>query len=48
VSAVAIGLKLHEDDGSTPAAIDACLSVAWNPLEQRGRGGWMAASKTGA
>jgi urease subunit alpha len=24
----AIGLKLHEDWGTTPAAIDACLSVA--------------------
>lgn len=28
VAAGAIGLKLHEDWGSTPAAIDACLSVA--------------------
>ncbi|WP_410770884.1 urease subunit alpha [Fontibacillus sp. BL9] len=28
VMAGAIGLKLHEDWGSTPAAIDACLSVA--------------------
>jgi len=28
VSAGAIGLKLHEDWGTTPAAIDACLSVA--------------------
>jgi urease subunit alpha len=28
VEAGAIGLKLHEDWGSTPAAIDACLSVA--------------------
>lgn len=28
VSAGAIGLKLHEDWGSTPAAIDTCLSVA--------------------
>ncbi|GAB2897361.1 urease subunit alpha [Paralcaligenes ginsengisoli] len=28
VSAGAIGLKLHEDWGSTPAAIDCCLSVA--------------------
>ncbi|AKM30797.1 urease subunit alpha [Pandoraea faecigallinarum] len=28
IDAGAIGLKLHEDWGSTPAAIDACLSVA--------------------
>ena len=28
VSAGAIGLKLHEDWGTTPAAIDTCLSVA--------------------
>jgi urease subunit alpha len=28
VEAGAIGLKLHEDWGSTPAAIDACLDVA--------------------
>jgi urease subunit alpha len=28
VEAGAIGLKLHEDWGTTPAAIDACLSVA--------------------
>ena len=28
VDAGAIGLKLHEDWGSTPAAIDCCLSVA--------------------
>src|SRR5687768_4406344 len=28
IRAGAIGLKLHEDWGSTPAAIDACLSVA--------------------
>src|SRR5207248_9816920 len=28
VQAGAIGLKLHEDWGSTPAAIDACLQVA--------------------
>ena len=28
IAAGAIGLKLHEDWGSTPAAIDACLSVA--------------------
>ncbi len=28
VEAGAIGLKLHEDWGSTPAAIDACLQVA--------------------
>jgi len=28
VAAGAIGLKLHEDWGSTPAAIDCCLSVA--------------------
>ncbi len=28
VTAGAIGLKLHEDWGTTPAAIDACLSVA--------------------
>jgi len=28
VEAGACGLKLHEDWGSTPAAIDACLSVA--------------------
>ena len=30
VEAGAIGLKLHEDWGSTPAAIDNCLSVAEN------------------
>jgi len=30
VNAGAIGLKLHEDWGSTPAAIDNCLSVADN------------------
>jgi urease subunit alpha len=30
VRAGAIGLKLHEDWGSTPAAIDNCLSVAEN------------------
>src|SRR5690606_19783037 len=28
IEAGAIGLKLHEDWGTTPAAIDACLSVA--------------------
>ena len=28
VAAGAIGLKLHEDWGTTPAAIDQCLSVA--------------------
>src|SRR5687768_15120272 len=28
IEAGAIGLKLHEDWGSTPAAIDACLTVA--------------------
>jgi len=28
IQAGAIGLKLHEDWGSTPAAIDSCLSVA--------------------
>lgn len=28
IAAGAIGLKLHEDWGSTPAAIDTCLSVA--------------------
>jgi urease subunit alpha len=28
VAAGALGLKLHEDWGTTPAAIDACLSVA--------------------
>ena len=28
VAAGAIGLKLHEDWGTTPAAIDACLAVA--------------------
>jgi urease subunit alpha len=28
IQAGAIGLKLHEDWGTTPAAIDACLSVA--------------------
>jgi urease subunit alpha len=28
VEAGAVGLKLHEDWGSTPAAIDSCLSVA--------------------
>jgi len=30
VKAGAIGLKLHEDWGTTPAAIDSCLSVAEN------------------
>jgi len=30
VSAGAIGLKLHEDWGTTPASIDTCLSVADN------------------
>ncbi len=28
VAAGAIGLKLHEDWGTTPAAIDNCLAVA--------------------
>ena len=28
IEAGAIGLKLHEDGGTTPAAIDACLSIA--------------------
>lgn len=28
VKAGAMGLKLHEDWGSTPAAIDECLTVA--------------------
>ena len=28
ITAGAIGLKLHEDWGTTPAAIDCCLSVA--------------------
>jgi urease subunit alpha len=28
IEAGALGLKLHEDWGTTPAAIDACLSVA--------------------
>jgi urease subunit alpha len=28
VEAGAVGLKLHEDWGTTPAAIDCCLSVA--------------------
>ena len=28
IDAGAIGLKLHEDWGTTPAAIDTCLSVA--------------------
>jgi len=28
IKAGAMGLKLHEDWGSTPAAIDCCLSVA--------------------
>jgi len=28
VDAGAIGLKLHEDWGTTPSAIDTCLSVA--------------------
>lgn len=28
VEAGAIGMKLHEDWGTTPAAIDACLSLA--------------------
>jgi urease subunit alpha len=28
IAAGAVGLKLHEDWGSTPAAIDACLTVA--------------------
>ena len=30
ISAGAMGLKLHEDWGTTPAAIDCCLSVAEN------------------
>lgn len=28
IKAGAMGLKLHEDWGTTPAAIDACLNVA--------------------
>lgn len=28
VEAGAVGLKLHEDWGTTPAAIDCCLTVA--------------------
>lgn len=28
VKAGAMGLKLHEDWGTTPAAIDSCLTVA--------------------
>ena len=28
IAAGAIGLKLHEDWGTTPGAIDCCLSVA--------------------
>lgn len=28
IKAGAMGLKLHEDWGTTPAAIDSCLSVA--------------------
>ena len=28
IRAGAVGLKLHEDWGSTPAAIDCCLSMA--------------------
>ena len=28
VAAGAVGLKLHEDWGTTPATIDACLSLA--------------------
>lgn len=28
IKAGAMGLKLHEDWGTTPAAIDCCLSVA--------------------
>ena len=28
IKAGAMGLKLHEDWGTTPAAIDTCLSVA--------------------
>lgn len=28
IDAGAVGLKLHEDWGTTPAAIDCCLSVA--------------------
>ena len=28
IKAGAIGLKLHEDWGTTPAAMDTCLSVA--------------------
>ena len=35
IRAGAIGLKLHEDWGTTPAAIDCCLSVA----DERGRPG---------
>lgn len=28
VAAGAVGMKLHEDWGTTPAAIDCCLSIA--------------------
>lgn len=28
VAAGAVGLKLHEDWGTTPAAIDCCLTIA--------------------
>ena len=41
VAAGAMGLKLHEDWGTTPAAIDCCLGVAdrqfWPQFEHRGR-----------
>ena len=37
VRAGAIGLKLHEDWGTTPAAIDNCLSVADETRRAGGR-----------
>ena len=32
IRAGAMGLKLHEDWGSTPAAIDHCLNVRMNTM----------------
>jgi hypothetical protein len=39
IRAGAVGLKLHEDWGTTPAAIDNCLSVADHYDVQVGGGG---------
>ena len=38
VEAGAVGLKLHEDWGTTPAAIDCCLTIAEETdIQVRGR-----------